>query len=98
MRQFEIWWASLPLPAGRRPVLLLSRNGSYSYLTKITAAEVTLGRNEGLSTPCVATMDNIRPVPVAALTEKIGELSASRHRIVKRALGHAFDWDELRRL
>jgi mRNA-degrading endonuclease toxin of MazEF toxin-antitoxin module len=43
-------------------------------------------------------MDNIRPVPVAALTEKIGELSASRHRIVKRALGHAFDWDELRRL
>lgn len=109
MRQFEIWWASLPLPAGRRPVLLLSRNGSYSYLTKVTAAEittrvrglpveVTLGRNEGLSSPCVATMDNIRPVPVAALTEKIGELSVSRHRIVKRALGHAFDWDELRRL
>ena len=31
MRQFEIWWANLPAPAGRRPVLLLSRNDAYRY-------------------------------------------------------------------
>lgn len=29
MRQFEVWWTNLPQPAGRRPVLLLSRNDAY---------------------------------------------------------------------
>ncbi|MBI2687721.1 MAG: type II toxin-antitoxin system PemK/MazF family toxin [Acidobacteria bacterium] len=106
MKQYEIWWASLPLPAGRRPVLLLSRNRSYGYLTKVAAAEVTtrirglptevpLGRNEGLQVRSVATLDNIRPVPVTALTERIGTLSNAKHRAVKRALGYAFEWDEL---
>src|ERR1035441_6132212 len=32
LRQFEIWWADLPKPAGRRPVLLLTRDDGYSYL------------------------------------------------------------------
>ena len=41
MRQFELWWADLPKPAGRRPVLLLSRDDAYSYLHKLIAAEVT---------------------------------------------------------
>jgi hypothetical protein len=36
MRQYEVWWASLPQPAGRRPVLLLSRNGAYGYLNKFS--------------------------------------------------------------
>ena len=26
MKQGEIWWAELPKPAGRRPVILLSRD------------------------------------------------------------------------
>ena len=106
MKQFEIWWATLPAPTRRRPVLLLSRTGAYSYLNKVAVAEVTttirkipvevpLGRDEGLPNPCVANLDNIRTVPIDALTEKIGTLSKSRHRVVKRALGHAFEWDEL---
>ncbi|MFN0104422.1 MAG: type II toxin-antitoxin system PemK/MazF family toxin [Bryobacteraceae bacterium] len=109
MKQYEIWWAALPAPAGRRPVLLLTRTGAYSYLNKVTAAEITttirripvevpLGRNEGLQAPCVANLDNIRTVPIDALTEKIGALSTTRHRVVKRALGYAFEWDELLRL
>jgi mRNA interferase MazF len=74
MRQYELWWASLPKPAGRRPVLLLSRNEAYSYLNKFVAAEVTstirniavevaLGCGEGLPAKCVANCDNIRTVP-----------------------------------
>jgi hypothetical protein len=27
MKQFEVWWADLPEPAGRRPVLLLPWGG-----------------------------------------------------------------------
>jgi mRNA-degrading endonuclease toxin of MazEF toxin-antitoxin module len=41
MKQYELWWATLPAPAGRRPVLLLSRNAAYSYLNKFATVEVT---------------------------------------------------------
>jgi mRNA interferase MazF len=106
VRQYELWWASLPAPAGRRPVLLLSRNEAYSYLNKFLAAEITttirriavevpLGRDEGLPAKCVANCDNIRTVPRSALTKRIGQLAPRRRPEVKRALGHAFAWDEL---
>jgi mRNA interferase MazF len=106
VKQYELWWASLAAPAGRRPVLLLSRNSAYSYLNKFVAVEVTstirriavevpLGRAEGLPTKCVANCDNIRTVPLSSLTKRIGQLSPRRHSEVKRALGHALAWDEL---
>jgi mRNA interferase MazF len=106
LKQYELWWASLPKPAGRRPVLLLSRNEAYSYLNKFVAAEVTstirhiavevpLGRGEGLPSKCVANCDTIRTVARSALTKRIGQLSPRRHSEVKRALGHALAWDEL---
>jgi mRNA interferase MazF len=105
-KQYELWWASLPEPAGRRPVLLLSRNEAYSYLNKFLAAEVTstirrvavevsLGRGEGLPAKCVANCDHLRTVPRSALAKRIGQLSPRRYSDVKRALGHALAWDEL---
>ena len=106
MKQYEIWWASLPRPAGRRPVLLLGRNSAYSYLTKFLVVEITtvvrnipvevpLGRREGLRRPCVANCDNLHTVRSNALVERIGELSPGRHFEVKRAVGHALAWYEL---
>ena len=106
MRQFEIWWAALPKPAGRRPVLLLSREDGYAYLNKFVVAEVTtivrgipvevpLGRREGMTKPCVANCDNLRTVSRQALTERISILSRSRIPEVKRAVGYAFGWEEL---
>lgn len=106
MKQYELWWASLPAPAGRRPVLLLSRNEAYTYLNKVAVIEVTptirhiavevpLGRSEGLPMKCVANCDNIRTVPRSSLTRRIGELSPHRFSEVKRALGHALAWEEL---
>ncbi len=106
MRQFEIWWANLPAAAGRRPVLLLSRNDAYQYLNKFIVAEVTttiraipvevaLGTREGLPSTCVANLDNIRTVARQWLDTRAGALASSRHREVKRALGYALAWDEL---
>ena len=106
MKQFEIWWADLPKPAGRRPVLLLSRDDAYSYLNKFVVAEVTttvrgipveipLGRREGMQKPCVVNCDNLRTVPRQALGEKIAKLGESRIPEVKRAVGYAFGWEEL---
>ena len=107
MRQYEIWWASLPPPVGRRPVLLLSRDSAYAVLNKVIVAEVTstvrdipvevrLAGREGLSLRSVANLDNVHVVARSDLTAKIGALSASRVREVKRALGYALDWPELK--
>jgi mRNA interferase MazF len=109
MRQYEIWWATLPPPVGTRPVLLLSRNGAFEYLSRILAAEVTskirsipqeivVGRREGMPRRCVANLDNVRAVAVSSLAEKIGGLTAARVPEVKRALGHALGWIELTEL
>jgi mRNA interferase MazF len=106
MKQYELRWAELPAPIGRRPVLLLTRSPAYEYLSKVIVAEVTttirdipqevpLGRSEGLPRKCVANMDNVHVVLKAALRERIGVLSARRERDVKRALGYALAWPEL---
>lgn len=106
MKQYEVWWASLPQPIGRRPVLLLSRDAAYSYLNKFLAVEITstvrqiavevpLGGQEGLTRRCVANCDNIRTVSRSALVKRIGRLAPGRRSELKRALGHALAWDEL---
>ncbi len=107
MRQYEIWWASLPPPVGRRPVLLLSRDSAYAVLNKVIVAEVTstvrdipvevrLGPREGLARRSVANLDNVHVVARADLASKIGTLPASREGEVKRAMGYALDWPELK--
>ena len=109
MNQYEIWWAHLPLPIGRRPVLLLSRTSAYRYLQRVVIVEITstirdivvevpLGMAEGLPQPCVANFDNIHVVAKAALKGRVGMLSEPRHIEAKRALGYAFDWSDLKRL
>lgn len=106
MKQFEIWWADLREPAGRRPVLLLSRNDAYSYLSKFVAAEITstirqiasevpLGKEEGLPRVCIADCDNLRVVPRVSLTRRAGQLAPERWVEVKRAVGAALGWREL---
>lgn len=107
MRQYELWWANLPQPVGRRPVLLLTRTPAYAYLNKVIVAEVTttirgipqeiaVGTREGLRQRSVVNLDNIHVVPVARLSERIGVLTPDRERDVKRALGYALDWPELK--
>ncbi len=106
MRQFEVWWANMPLPVGRRPVLLLTRSPAYAYLNKILVAEITttvrgipqeigLGRPEGVAAGCVANFDNLHTIPTTLLTKRAGTLPMRRHREAKRSLGHALGWPEL---
>jgi mRNA interferase MazF len=106
LKQYEIWWAELPKPAGRRPVLLLSRDDAYSFLNKFIAAEITttvrqipievrLDNAEGLPKRCVVNCDHLRTVPKQCLTKLISRLPASRIADVKRALGYALAWAEL---
>ena len=96
----------LPKPAGRRPVLLLSRKDSYAYLTKYIAVEITttirnipvelaLGKRDGLAKTCVANFDNIRTISRDWLVERISVLPVRRIPEVKRALGYALGWEEM---
>ena len=109
MKQYDLYWAELPKPIGRRPVLLLTRSAAYAYLTRITVAEVSttvrgipvevkLGVEEGMARPCVANLDNVHAIAKSQLAEWIGSLRARRFVEVKRALGYALDWVELKDL
>lgn len=106
MRQYEIWWADMPNPAGRRPVLLLSRDDAYDVLNKFIAAEITgtirripievpLGVAEGMPKPCVVNCDNLRTISKVHLVKKVSKLPARRIAEVKRAVGYALGWDDL---
>ena len=106
MKQYELRWANLPAPIGRRPVLLLTRTPAYAYLNKVIVSEVTstvrqipqevaVGRREGLRRPSVVNLDNLHVVPTTCLGDRIGTVAPSREREVKRALGHALGWVEL---
>ena len=58
--------------------------------------EVGLGRPEGMRQVCVANFDNLHVVPSIALKGLIGTVSHAREREVKRALGRALAWPELK--
>lgn len=107
MKQYEIPWANLPAPVGRRPVLPLSRTAAYGYLNKVIVGEVTsticgipeevrLGRREGLTRPSVVNLDNIHVIANTRLGDRLGTLAPDKERDVKRALGYALGWPDLK--
>lgn len=90
-------------------MLLLTRTPAFIYLNKVIVAEitttvrgipqeVTLARAEGLSRASVANLDNVHVIPKAIIGDRIGRLPSPREHEVKRALGYALDWPELKTL
>jgi mRNA interferase MazF len=102
VRRGEVWWAELPQPTGRRPVVLLSRDAAYRVRTSITVGivtrtardipvEVSLGPEDGLPQQCVVNLDDILTIPKARLTERITTLSPQKMTAVNRAIIFALD-------
>ena len=100
MRRGEIWWAELPEPAGRRPVVLLSRDEAYAVRELVTIAPVTtrirnipvevpLGKREGLPHECVANLDTITTIPKKSLVERINILSPEKLHALETAIKFA---------
>lgn len=96
-----MWWANIP-HAGRRPVLLLSRDVSYAVRTNVTVGEITtnirgipvevgLDKSDGLPKECVVNLDNIVTIPRARLSNLIVSLSPERIRQVNQAIIYALD-------
>jgi mRNA interferase MazF len=100
LQRGEVWWAKLPPPVGRRPVLLLSRNEAYNVRELVTIAplttrirdiptEVRLGVADGLTRECVVNLDTITAIPKGNLAERIALLSPEKLVAVERALRFA---------
>lgn len=98
----EVWWCELP-DAGRRPVVVLSRDAAIPRLRRTLVgpctttirglpSEVALEPGED-PTPqrCAINLDSVESVDVASLTERLGRLSSERLAEVCAALAVATD-------
>ncbi len=104
MRRGEIWWAQLDPPAGRRPVVLLSRNEAYTVRSLVIvapittrirgiASEVPLGSSDGMTRDCVANLDAITTMPKDCLRGRAAVLSPEKTRVVDAAVRFALGLD-----
>ncbi len=100
MKRGEIWWANLPPPMGRRPVILLSRDAAYqireqAIATPITTrirgipAEVQLGPEDGLPRISVANLDTLMTIPLRLLQQRITSISSEKLQAVDAAIRYA---------
>ncbi|MCP3957239.1 MAG: type II toxin-antitoxin system PemK/MazF family toxin [bacterium] len=100
MKRCEVWWADLPPPAGRRPVVLLSRDEAYAVRNQVTIAPVTtrirripveveLGPEDGLPKRCVVNLDSVVTVPKSQLRKRVALLRPERIREVEAAVRFA---------
>ena len=102
MKRGEVWWAHLPAPAGRRPVVLLSRDSAYRVRSAVTVAPVTrtirsipvevpLDRKDGLPSRCVVNLDDLTTIPKALIKERITVLPAERMQQIDDAICFGLD-------
>ena len=101
MKRGEIWWADIPRPWGRRPVLLVHRTAAYGILSWVLVAPLTTTirdmptavllepSSDGVDRRCIVNLDAVMVVRTEWLTERITTLSAARMRQVDRALRFA---------
>jgi mRNA interferase MazF len=98
----EMWWCELP-DAGRRPVVVLSRDAAIPRLKRTLVAPCTTTirglASEVVLEPgddpvprlCGINLDSVESVSVASLVERLGRLSDDRMREVCASLAVAVD-------
>lgn len=100
-RRGDIWWAEVP-EAGRRPVLVLTRDAAIGKVNRLIVApitqtvrgiptEVALDEDDGMPKPCAVSLDNVSVIDGWALTERICVLDLVKLRGVCASLRIALD-------
>jgi mRNA interferase MazF len=95
----DVCWLELP-EEGRRPACVLTRQEAIPAMRNVVVAmvtrtirdiptEVRLEERDGMPVKCAVSLDNLRTVPRALLTEPITRLPGGRMHEVCRALGIA---------
>jgi mRNA interferase MazF len=99
VKRGDICWVKLP-DENRRPGLVLTRAEAIPVMRRVTVAyltrtirgipsEVRLGIRDGMPSECVISLDNVRTVSQAILSEPITTLAGKRMDEVCRALAIA---------
>lgn len=105
MRRGEIWWAELEAPAGKRPVVLLSRDEAYTVRSLVIvapvttrirsiAAEVPLTVEDGMPQECVVNLDVITTIPKDCLRSRLTSLSLKKLKEVEAAIRFALGLEQ----
>lgn len=101
-RRGEVWWCELP-QAGRRPVVVLSRDAAIPRLRRALVAPCTTTvrglASEVLLEPgtdpvpqaCAVNLDTVESVATGVLVDRLGHLSHDRMADVCAALAVAVD-------
>ena len=102
MKRGGIWQADLGVKAGKRPVVILTREDVIPYLNKLTVAEITsqrkgyptevdLNHKANLTMPSVVQLDNIQTVPKNRFVKYPGTLDKSVMKLSCEKLVFALD-------
>ena len=102
MDRGEVWWADLPAPVGRRPVLILTRAAVVARRTQLVVAQVTrtvhhlasevdVGPGDGMPRDCVVNCDVLLTVPKRRLVRRITRLSDQKISEVNSAIRFALE-------
>jgi mRNA-degrading endonuclease toxin of MazEF toxin-antitoxin module len=97
MNRGDLWQIDLGGRAGKRPALVLTRQGVIPHLNKVTVAEVTtqgkgyptevaVGRLGNLARESYVQLDNIQTVAKQRFSRYLGTLDADTMRTVGRKI------------
>ena len=97
MNRGDVWQLDLGGRAGRRPALILTRQGVIPHLNKLTVAEITsagkgyptevaIGHMANLPKESYVQLDNIQTVPKDRFVKYLGALDRGAMRTVGRKL------------
>lgn len=97
MNRGDVWQLDLGGRSGRRPALILTRQGVIAHLNKLTVAEITsvgkgyptevaLGRKANLPKDSFVQLDTIQTVSKERFVKYVGSLDAGTMRTVGRTV------------
>jgi mRNA interferase MazF len=93
----EVWEVDLGARAGRRPVVILTRQAVITHVNKVTVAEVTtrgkgyptevaIGQAANLRRESFVQLDNVQTVSKTRFVKHLGALNSDTMRMVGRKL------------
>lgn len=107
MNRGDVWQLDLGGRSGRRPAVILTRQGVIAYLNKLTVAEITtggkgypteipVGQKANLPKESFVQLDNIQTVSKARFVKYLGALDAATMSAIGRTLILALGLEECR--
>lgn len=97
MNRGDVWQLDLGGRAGRRPALIITRQGVIAHVSKLTVAEITsvgkgyptevpLGQKANLAKDSYVQLDNIQTVSKERFVKYLGALDPVTMRVIGRKL------------